>query len=524
MQSQNDPNYNHGYDHSYDRNYDHGYDHDYDQILKSRVHPKDYINPKPSQTYHLVVIGAGAAGLVVAAGAAGLGAKVALIEKSFLGGDCLNFGCVPSKAILASARFWKQLKKANDFGISGLDLSENSEIDFDSAMNRMRRLRSEMSIHDSVKRFSEMGVDVFFGQAEFVDSNCIKVDEAKIKFSKAVICSGSRPAIPNIHGLDSISYLTNETLFSLRQIPKRLGIIGGGPIGCEMAQAFARFGSEVSLILGNKGLLPKEDRDASAIVEKSLVADAVKIFGHGKELAIRHTNRGLSLYVNSAKHGYEIEVDHILVAVGRTPNVEGMNLKNIGVNYTSKGIVIDDFFQTTNPKIYAAGDVCSPYQFTHAADFMARAVIRNALFKGRIRHSKMIFPWCTYTSPELAQIGLTSKAAAQKGIAIDTFTQAFSGIDRAILEGQTDGFARVHVRKGTEKIIGSTIVSSNAGEMIGVICLAMTHKIGLGKFSNLVLPYPTLGEAIRKLGDAYQKTRLTPRLKSLLSKWLQWTH
>jgi len=493
---------------------------EYNQKLVSNVHPADWVNPTPSGKYNLVVIGAGTAGLVTAAGAAGLGAKVALIERQFMGGDCLNVGCVPSKAIISAARVAAAVRDAGEFGVN---VPPGTEVDFGKVMERMRKLRSDIAPHDSVKRFAALGIDVYLGQGSFIDSSTLTVDGTPLSFSKAVICTGARASAPPITGLDKVPYLTNETLFSLTELPKRIGIIGAGPIGCEMAQAFASFGSKVYLVESAPGILIKEDPDAAAIIREHLDRDGVKLLCCGKDLELSPGETGgIRLRVESEGKGYDIEVDQILVAVGRAPNVEGMALEKASVEYTKKGVTINDKFRTTNKRIYAAGDICSPYQFTHAADFMARAVIRNTLFFGRAKHSALVIPWCTYTSPELAHVGLNPSDAEQQGIEIDTFTQPMSGVDRAILEGKTDGFVRVHVRKGSDEIVGSTIVAENAGDMIGSLSIAMTQGIGLGSIANCIHPYPTQGEAVRKVGDLYNKTRLTPRVASIMKRLIAW--
>jgi pyruvate/2-oxoglutarate dehydrogenase complex dihydrolipoamide dehydrogenase (E3) component len=493
---------------------------EHNKKLVSHVHPSDWTNPTPSGRYNLVVIGAGTAGLVTAAAAAGLGAKVALIERHFMGGDCLNVGCVPSKAIISAARAAASVRDAGEFGVN---VPPGTEVDFAKVMERMRKLRSDISPHDSVKRFASLGIDVFLGQGKFIDSSTIAVGDTKLKFAKAVICTGARASAPPIDGLETVPYLTNETLFSLTELPKRIGIIGAGPIGCEMAQSFARFGAEVFLVESAPGILIKEDPDAAAIIREQLVRDGVNLLCCGKDLKLSPVDGGgVRLQVESEGKGYDLQVDQLLVAVGRAPNVEGLDLEKVGVEYSQRGVVIDDHFRTTNKRIFAAGDICSPYQFTHAADFMARAVIRNALFFGRAKHSSLVIPWATYTSPELAHIGLNSAVAEKRGIEINTFTQPMSGVDRAILEGKTDGFVRVHVRKGTDEIVGATIVAENAGDMIGAISIAMTQKIGLGSIANCIHPYPTQGEAIRKVGDLYNKTRLTPRVAAIMKKLIAW--
>jgi len=491
----------------------------HNQQLVGHVHPLDWQNPKPASRYNLVVIGGGTAGLVCAAGAAGLGAKVALVERHLMGGDCLNVGCVPSKAVIRAARAAAAVRDAGAFGVQ---VPEGVTIDFGRAMERMRRLRASIAPHDSVQRFSDLGIDVFIGEGRFIDPHTVEVAGERLTFRKAVIATGARAAAPPIQGLKDIPYLTNETIFSLTELPKRLAVIGAGPIGCEMAQSFARFGSEVLLVETAHGILSREDADASGIVLESMQQDGVKLLCCGKGLKVAKTDGGIRLRVTSHGRDYDEVVDQLLVAVGRAPNVENLGLEAAGVAFNKKGVQVNDYLQTSRPHIYAAGDVCSPYQFTHAADFMARIVIRNALFFGRSKASSLTIPWCTYTEPEIAHVGLYEKQAVEQGIAVDTFTRKLGDVDRAILEGHTNGLARVHVRKGTDRILGATIVAANAGDMIAEVTLAMTHKLGLGRIATTIHPYPTQAEVLRQLGDAYNRTRLTPFAQSLFSRLMAW--
>jgi pyruvate/2-oxoglutarate dehydrogenase complex dihydrolipoamide dehydrogenase (E3) component len=465
------------------------------------------------------VIGGGTAGLVTAAGAAGLGAKVALVEKHLLGGDCLNVCCVPSKAILRAARAAADVRRAVEFGVT---VKGEVSVDFARVMERMRRLRAGISPHDSAVRFRDLGVDVFIGDGRFTGPDTVQVGDKTLRFSKAVIATGARAAAPPIPGANEVSCLTNETIFSLTDLPKRFGVIGAGPIGCEMAQAFARFGAEVYLVEALHGILPREDRDAAEIVQNAILGDGVRLLCCGKNLQLAKASDGIRMKVDSHGKGYDVVVDQLLVAVGRAPNVEDLSLEIVGVEFDIKGVKVNDRLQTTNPRIYACGDICSPYQFTHAADFMARVVIQNALFKGRKRVSDLIIPWCTYTSPEIAHLGLYEKEASEKGIAVDTYTQELRDVDRAIIDGETDGFVRAHARKGSDRIIGATIVAPHAGDMIGELTLAMTGKLGLKTIGATIHPYPTQAEAIRKIGDLYQRTRLTPLAKNLFARWLSW--
>jgi pyruvate/2-oxoglutarate dehydrogenase complex dihydrolipoamide dehydrogenase (E3) component len=468
----------------------------------------------------MVVIGAGTAGLVCAAGAAGLGAKVALIERHLMGGDCLNVGCVPSKALISASRVAAGVRNAGEFGV---DIPDGVKFDFGKAMERMRRLRASIAPNDSVKRFTGLGIDVFIGSGRFVDSHTVEVGGERLSFKKAVIATGARAAAPPIKGLNEVAYLTNETIFSLTELPKRLGVIGAGPIGCEMAQAFSRFGSEVLLVKTMNGILPKEDRDAADIVLESMLKDGVKLLCCGKALTLSKVDGNkIRLFEESRENGYDEVVDQLLIAVGRAPNVEGMGLEEAGVAFSKKGVQVNDQLQTSNPDIYAAGDICSPYQFTHAADFMARIVIRNALFFGRSKVSALTIPWCTYTDPEIAHVGLYEKQALDQGMEIDSFTRELADVDRSILESRTNGLVRVHVRKGTDRIIGATIVAPHAGDMIAEITLAMTNGLGLRHIAATIHPYPTQAEAIRQVADAYNRTRLTPMVRNLFSRWMAW--
>ena len=489
--------------------------------LVDNVHPSDWVNPEPSGRYNLVVIGAGTAGLVAAAGAAGLGAKVALVERHLMGGDCLNYGCVPSKGIISSGRAAAGVRDAARFGVN---VPEGWSVDFGAAMERMRSLRAGISGHDSAARFRDLGIDVFLGEGRFAGPDTVEVAGRVLQFSKAVIATGARAAAGPIGGLDQVEYLTNETVFSLTELPGRVGIIGAGPIGCELAQTFARLGSAVFLVEAAHGILPREDSEAAEIVKDSLWRDGVRLLCCGQETKVHRDGEQIRLTLQSHGKNYDEAVDKLLVAVGRAPNVGSLNLEAAGVDFDRKaGIEVDDKLRTSNSRIFAAGDVCSRYKFTHAADFMARIVIRNALFKGRAKVSSLTIPWCTYTSPEIAHVGLYPAEAEERGIAVDTYTEELAHVDRAILEGETEGFVRVHVRRGTDRIVGATIVAANAGEMISEITLAMTHGLGLGKIAEVIHPYPTQAEAIRKVGDLYNRSRLTPFVKRLFQKWLGWT-
>lgn len=491
---------------------------EHNQKLQDHVHPSNWQNPVPKGRYNLVVIGAGTAGLVTAAGAAGLGAKVALIERSLMGGDCLNVGCVPSKAIITSGRVAAAVKSSSEFGVHG----KIEKVDFEAVMERMRKLRSGISHHDSAKRFTELGIDVFLGQGTFLDDSTVQVGDQKLNFTKAVIATGARATPLPIPGLEDVGYLTNETIFSLTQQPKSLLILGGGPIGCEMAQTFARLGTKVTLIERAGHVLIREDEQAAKIVQDSLQRDGIEILTNHDVVEFRKSGNQKTTILKCNEGTKEVSSDEILVAIGRAPNIENLGLDNVGVKYSKTAVEVNDRLQTSNPKIYAAGDICSPFKFTHAADFMARIVIQNTLFWGRAKVSDLVIPWATYTSPELAHVGLTEAQAKQKNVDFDVYTQQLDGVDRAILESDDEGFVKVLTKKGSDQIIGATVVASNAGDMIGELTLAMKNKIGLKAIGSTIHPYPTQAEAIRKLGDQFNKTRLTPFIKGMFEKILRW--
>jgi pyruvate/2-oxoglutarate dehydrogenase complex dihydrolipoamide dehydrogenase (E3) component len=497
---------------------------EHNETLLNHTHPPDWTNPTPpegpSGRYNLVVIGAGTAGLVSAAGAAGLGAKVALIERKLMGGDCLNTGCVPSKALIRCAKVAADARRTEQYGV---EVTGDVRVDFPAIMQRMRKLRAKISPHDSAARFRDLGVDVFIGDAAFTGSHQIKVGEATLEFSRAVIATGGHATAPPIPGLKEAGFLTNETLFSLTELPPRLAIIGAGPIGCEMAQTFARFGSEVTIIEATGHILPREDADAAEIIDRALREDGVTIVCGGKAAKVRTDGDEKIIDLECEGKQHELRIDEILVSAGRSPNIDGLNLEAAGVEADArKGITVNDYLQTTNGHIYAAGDVASKYQFTHAADAMARIVLQNALFFGRGKASRLIMPWCTYTDPEIAHVGLYEKDAKEQGIETETITIQLGDNDRAILDGETDGFLRIIHKKGSDKILGATLVSRHAGETISEVTAAMTAGAGLGTLAKTIHPYPTQAEVIKRAADAYSRTRLTPFVKKIFTKLLEW--
>ena len=492
----------------------------YNETLLSHVHPSDWVNPIPTAKYNLIVIGGGSAGLIAASAASGLGAKVALIERHLLGGDCLNVGCVPSKAVIRASRVVGEINHAAEFGVH---VTGETQVDFAAVMERMRKVRSGISHHDSAQRFKDLGIDVFLGEGRFTGPDTVEVSGTTLSFSKALIATGSRAFVVPIKGVKEAGFLTNETIFNLTERPKRLGIIGAGPIGSEMAQAFNRLGSQVVLFDLMPQILGREDREAAAIVENVFRKEGIQL-----ELAVKVseiTVENGAKVVNFERDGEEhtVAVDEILLSVGRVPNIQSLNLDAAGVEYHRKGVKVDDTLRTTNPNIYAAGDVALKYQFTHMADASARIFLQNALFPGpKKKVSDLVIPWVTYTDPEVAHVGMYEKDAHDKGIETDVYKVDLSEVDRAVADGETAGFVKIITKKGGDQILGATIVASHAGEMLNELTLAIMQNIGLGKLAEVIHPYPTQAEGIRRAADLYNRTRLKPLYVNVLDKWFGW--
>ena len=493
---------------------------EYNQELLANVHPPNWANPKPVALYDLVVIGAGTAGLVTAKGAAGLGIglKVAMIEKNLMGGDCLNVGCVPSKCLIRSSRVVADMKESAPYGIQP---PENIEVDFPTVMARMRQVRTTISPVDSAVAAKKAGVDVFFGEASFTSDNTITVNGQTLKFKKAVIAAGARAVKPKIPGIEEVGYLTNENVFSLTQLPKRLAVIGGGPIGCELAQAFHRLGSEVILFHKGSHLLNKEDPDAAEIVQQAFIKEGIRLVLNCQLQGVKSSPEGKVISFAGNNGQETVVVDKILAGAGRQPNVESLNLEAVGVEYDlRRGVKVDDNLQTSNSKIYGAGDICMDWKFTHAADAAARIVIKNTLFSpfglGKSKLSDLVMPWVTFTDPEIAHVGMYESEAQAKGLSCNTIKIDFDDVDRALADGETEGFLKILHKKGSDEILGATIVARHGGEMISEITTAMIGKMGLSKLSTVIHPYPTQASAIKQAADAYRRTLLTERTKKLL--------
>jgi pyruvate/2-oxoglutarate dehydrogenase complex dihydrolipoamide dehydrogenase (E3) component len=493
-----------------------------DAALLAHVRPEGWKNPEPRGRYHLAVVGAGTGGLVAAAVAAGLGARVALLERDRLGGDCLNFGCVPSKAVIRAGRIVAEARSASARGL--FEAKAGATPGFAAAMRRMREIRASIAPHDSAARFrDELGIDVFLGAGRFVAPDALEVQGQRLRFARAIVATGARAGVPPVPGLAEAAPLTNETVFSLREPPRRLAVVGGGPIGCELAQAFARLGVEVTLFEVVPRLLERDDPDAAAVIERALARDGVRLVLGARLERVESGPRGRILHFTAPGQSAGVaEADEILAAAGRVPNVEELGLEAAGVGFDRKrGIEVDDFLRTRNRRILAVGDCAMEWKFTHAADAAAKIAVQNALFFGRKRLSRLVVPWCTYTDPELAHDGLSPREAELRGVALDTYTVPLAANDRARCDGETEGFVRIHVRKGSDRILGATIVASHAGELVSLVTAAMAGGAGLAALAGVVFPYPTQAEAVKAAANAYMRTRLTPGAKRLLGAILR---
>lgn len=517
------------------------------KLLQSHVHPVDYVNPIPSlgeDEYDLVVIGAGVSGLISVIIGAWLGKKCALIERHGMGGDCLNTGCVPSKALISCARAAHSVKNLSQFGVI---IPEGSvTIDFGHIMRRMREIRAKISHHDSVQRYSrEFCKNVFIGQASFLSNspavsaatsgdniNVVEIigddgSSRRIRYKKAMIASGASATIPPIPGLKYVPHLTNSNFFNLTERPESMIVIGCGPIGLELAQCMARFGSEVTCLERGPHLLSREDPDAAAILQEQLIEDGVIIHLNVKFLNISF-DPTRKLYDVVVDINGEVKTLHsaaLLNATGRTPNVHDMGLELVNVEYDNlRGVMIDDMFRTTNPNIYACGDCCTPYKFTHSADFQARMAVRNMFLGDHNRLSSLLIPWCTYTEPEIAHVGKYENELKASGIEYECFSRQLKDVDRCLCDGVTKGFVKIIAKSGTDEILGATICGPNAGDMISELTLSIQHGIGITQIAGTIHPYPTAQESIRQACLGYNKYFKNPKgvplttLKLLMKK------
>ena len=469
---------------------------EFDIAWQKALKPSDYNNPAPQSRYHLAIVGAGPAGLIAAIGAAGLGAKVALIERHTMGGDCLNVGCVPSKCLL--------------------DYSKKHPGDFDGAFAWLREVRAGIAPHDSVSRYTELGVDVFLGNASFNAEGALEVDGMPINARRYALCTGASAAVPPIPGLRESDPLTNETVFELREKPESIAILGAGAIGCELAQALSRLGVKVHLFELAERVLPLESPRASQAVADALEAAGVTLYlGKGVSEVARDAQ---GVVVNNGDT--EVRASRMLVALGRSPNTRDMNLEAASVAVDARGFVaVDEKLRSSNPAVFAAGDCAAQLQFTHHADAQARALVQNALFAPTAKVDGFVVPHCTYTTPEVASVGETAEGLDQAGLAFDRYEVAFGELDRGRAEDDTLGYAEVFCAEGTDTILGASIVGHDAGEQISPICLLMSNKLGLAAASKTILPYPTRSEYLKRLGDAYNRTRFTPLAQRITKFW-----
>lgn len=490
--------------------------------------------PELKEKYDLVVIGAGVAGLLSVIVGKSLGKKCLLIEKHYMGGDCLVVGCFPSKAIIACARKAHELRHANEFGIK---VTGSIEVDFGAIMARMRSLRLSIAPHDGVARYArDFCEDVIIGQAKFVGAKEVIISNSKdsmdastrkVTFDKCIVCTGASAAIVPIPGLRESPHLTNGNLFNLEELPPRACLIGAGPIGIEMAQALQRFGCNVTIFEINSHLLPREDSDAAKVVAQSLIDDGVDV-QYSVRLHSVHLVTGELAYkapwplyrieatlADGSAQTFECEA--LLNATGRSPNVTGLGLDDAGIDYdTRTGIHIDDEFRTTNPDVFAAGDVCSPFKFTHAADFMGRIAVRNAFLDAKSKHSSLLVPYCTYSDPEIAHVGLYEEEMAAKGIAHDTYVRKLDAVDRCKCEGIKAGFVKISCAKDTDTILGATIVGPNAGDLISELSVAMQNGVGCMHIAGVMHPYPTMAEAVRQCAAQFNAKLRTPAVDAAL--------
>jgi pyruvate/2-oxoglutarate dehydrogenase complex dihydrolipoamide dehydrogenase (E3) component len=476
--------------------------------LSAYARPSGWQNPQPAMPYDLLIMGAGPAGLAAADEAIVRGAKVALIEGHMLGGVSLLTGGVPSTAIIRTSRLNADMRNAEKFGAA---IPSDIQGNFSAAMDRMRRVRARISEYHSAERLKIAGVELYFGAARFVGSDAVVVGDTTLRFANALIATGARPTLMEIPGLEQAGYFTNEDVFDLTECPPRLLVIGGGPLGCEQAQAFCRLGSHVVIVQNEPKFLPKEERDAAQILSEALARDGVEIHLNTTVTQVRTAATGEKLVdLISDDYRSTITVDHILIGVGRSPNVERLDLEKAEIAYSAEGIRVDDFLRTTNRRVYAAGDVCLELKYTHAAEASARFAVTNAIFGGRKRWSAVTIPWCTYTDPEVAHVGLYVSEAREQSIPVRTFTILMHDTDRAMIDGQEKGFVKIHVREGTDTILGATIVASHAGEMINEITLAIDAGIGLSVLAGVIHAYPTQAGAIKMAADAFVSSSMKP--------------
>jgi len=489
-------------------------------FFKSRRVFKGYEKPARFD-YNLVVIGAGSAGLVTSYIAAAVKARVALIEKHKMGGDCLNTGCVPSKALIRSARMLSFFRRSKEFGIR----EARADFDFAEVMERIRKVIAKVEPHDSVARYSALGVDCLEGAARIVSPWTVEVGGRTLTTRSIVIATGASPLVPPIEGLENVDYLTSDNLWTLRELPRRLVVLGGGPIGCEMTQAFARFGSQVTQVEMGSRLMPREDEDVSEFIRARFEAEGVRVLTEHGAKEVRTQGERKILLCERDGAPVEVEFDAILVAVGRQPDTAGLGLEELGVRLSKRGNVeTDPFLRTDFPNILCAGDAAGPYQFTHTAAHQAWYAAVNALFGTfkKFRADYSVVPWCTFTDPEVARVGLSEAEAREQNIPVEVARFEFEELDRAIAEGEAHGWIKVLTPPGKDRILGATIVGDHAGDLLAEFVLAMKHRIGLNRILATIHAYPTLAEATKMTAGVWKKQHVPEKLLFWAERYHRW--
>ena len=472
--------------------------------------------------YNIIVVGGGSAGLVSAYIASAAKAKIALIEKNKMGGDCLNTGCIPSKALIRSAKILSYIKRHQEFGIK----SAGAEFNFPEAMERVQAIIKKIEPHDSVKRYTDLGVDCFSGDAKILSPNEVEVNGNILTTKNIIIATGARPAVPPINGLEKVNFLTSDNLWNMQELPKKLLIVGGGPIGSEFAQCFARLGSDITQVEMSTRILTREDDEVSQALGQQFRREGIDIHTDTKCKTITTENEKQVMVCEKGGHELRMKFDKILIAAGRTANSKGFGLENIGIEFDQHNrIIVDSYLRTTTHKnIYACGDVVGPYQFTHTAAHQAWYCAVNSLFspfkKFKVDYS--VIPWCTFTDPEIARVGLNEKEATRQGIDYEVTRYGIGDLDRAITDSDDQGFIKVLTVPRKDRVLGATIMCSNAGNLITEYVSAMKHGIGLNKILGTIHIYPTMAEANKFVAGTWKKNNVPKKLLELVQKFHAW--